>query len=433
MSLHRSRPARASWQAVVCTGGLLALAASGCAGPGGSPSPSGAAPSSRPSSSARASDGGEHRGGEEDGSRIAPSAAGAAACGGAPCVSVSMSGDFLLHAGLWTQAAADAASTGRGEQGLDFSPLIAAQKPFLRQADLSVCQMETPLAEPTGPFSAYPSFSVPPQILTAAKEAGYDACTTASNHSIDQGTPGLERTHRALERAGLQHTGTNLSEAEASAPAVMTAANGAKVGIVTGTYGLNGRTPEHPWQVDMLDAKAMIAKAKAARKAGADIVIANMHAGDEYASRPNAQQLRVGRALADSGEFDLVYGEHTHSVLPIEKHNGRWIVYGLGNSLTELSPWHPVNNEGIMVNAVFAREGGRWTVKALRWAPSRIVEGPYRWCPVGAGSSVPGCGTPAQAEETRRRTAQTVNSMGADRQGAAEWTAPPEGGRPAGR
>ena len=427
MSVHRSKPARRPQRVFLCGAGLLALLASGCAGPGGSPSPSGAAPSSPPSA------GGAKPGGQDAPERIGASAAGEKECGGAPCVSVSMSGDFLLHEGLWRQAQADAKTTGRGENGMDFGPLIAAQKPFLKQADLSLCQMETPVAEPKGPFSAYPAFSVPPQILGAAKEAGYDACTAASNHSIDQGTAGLERTYRALDRAGLQHTGTNLSAKEATAPAIMTAANGARVAVITGTYGLNGLTPEKPWQVDMLDPAAMIAKAKAARKAGADIVIANMHAGEEYASQPNAQQVKTGRALADSGQFDLVYGEHTHSVLPIEKHNGRWIVYGLGNSVTELSPWYPVNNEGLMVNAVFAREGGRWTVRTLRWAPSRIAEGPYRWCPVGAGSAVPGCATAAQASESRQRTARTVNSMGADRQGAVEWTVPSEAGRPGAR
>ena len=42
----------------------------------------------------------------------------------------------------------------------------------------------------------------------------------------------------------------------------------------------------------MLDPDVMIAKAKKARALGADIVLGAMHAGDEYASEPNAQQTR---------------------------------------------------------------------------------------------------------------------------------------------
>ena len=97
----------------------------------------------------------------------------------------------------------------------------------------------------------------------------------------------------------------------------------------------------------------MIAKAEKARALGADIVLAAIHAGDEYTSEPNARQQEVAHSLVDSGQFNLVYGHHTHSVLPIENYKGTWIVYGLGNGITELSPWYAVNNEGLLVRVQF--------------------------------------------------------------------------------
>jgi|ERR671927_939204 poly-gamma-glutamate synthesis protein (capsule biosynthesis protein) len=150
------------------------------------------------------------------------------------------------------------------------------------------------------------------------------AAATASNHTIDQGTEGLSRTLDVLDAAGLEHTGSYRTRAE-SAGILMLQTKAARIAVIAGTYGLNGQVPEQPWQVDMLDAAAMIGKAKLARSQGADIVLAAMHAGDEYASAPNAQQLEVARALADSGQFTLIYGHHTHSVLPIEKYKGTWI------------------------------------------------------------------------------------------------------------
>ncbi|GAA4794683.1 CapA family protein [Rothia endophytica] len=125
-------------------------------------------------------------------------------------------GDFLVHNLLWAQASADARLTG--QELLDFEPMIASQKPYLEKSDLAVCQMETPVAVESGPYSGYPSFNVPPQILTVAANIGWDACMTASNHSIDQGTAGLERTYRAVEEAGMGVTGTNLSEDESQQP-----------------------------------------------------------------------------------------------------------------------------------------------------------------------------------------------------------------------
>ena len=342
------------------------------------------------------------------------------ACPGLRCSTVMLAGDLLVHPQLWDQAAADAAAGGK--QPLDFEPLLEGMRTYISGSDLAVCHMETPVADAGGPYAGYPMFNVPPQILTAAAAVGYQACTTASNHTIDAGTEGLNRTLAVLDSLGLEHTGSYASEAESAVPLIMDT-SGARIGIVESTYGLNGLTADYPWQVDLLDSEDMILRAKAARAQGADLVVGGVHAGDEYASLPNSQQIETAHALADSGEFDLIYGHHTHSVLPIENYNGTWIVYGLGNAVTELSPWYPVNNEGLIVRAQFVQDddGGAWRVNDLAWAPSVIVRDPYRWCSVAADLPQAQCASDAQQAEVRQRTISVVESMGAAGAGAHEW------------
>lgn len=351
---------------------------------------------------------------------LTASAAGGA-CGENDCVSLLFTGDFLMHNMLWAQAKADAAA--QGKDGMDFGPLMAEQKAYIERADLAVCQMETPVSAPDEQPSGYPAFNVPPQILTAAAEAGWDVCMTASNHSIDRGTAGLERTYRAVEAAGMGVTGTNLTEEEASQPDIFTTENGAKVAIITGTYGLNGNLPEADWQVDMLDTETMIAKATRARQQGADLVIANIHAGDEYVHEPNAQQVEVAHALVDSGEFDMIVGQHAHAVQPIENYQGTWIVYGMGNNLTELSPTYVANNEGIMVNPIFERDAdGNWQVRDLRWVSSTIVDTPaYRYCVTSPSRPESNCLDEGYAQQSNARVQQIVESMGAAEAGARQW------------
>ena len=340
------------------------------------------------------------------------------ACKAVRCTSVLVTGDMLVHAQLWQQAHEDAVAGG--VKGLDFGPLLEGQRRYIEQSDLSICHQETPVAVPGGPFSAYPSFNVPPQIAAAAKAVGYRACTTASNHTIDQGTEGLARTLDVLDAAGLEHTGSYRTQAESRGILILQT-DAARIAVIAGTYGLNGQVPEQPWQVDMLDAPAMIAKAKEAREQGADIVLAAMHAGDEYSSAPNAQQVEVAHALADSGQFTMVYGHHTHSVLPVEKYKGTWIAYGLGNGVTELSPTYVVNNEGLLLRAQFSQDSaGKWAAADLAWAPSVIVSGPYRWCSVAADAPQGVCASPAADADTRLRTKQVVESMGAAQAGAHE-------------
>ncbi|MGK7223059.1 CapA family protein [Kocuria flava] len=351
------------------------------------------------------------------GPTTAPAPAGAAAgeeaSGGAPPdeVEVVVTGDVLLHPGLWAQAGAD----GAGE--LDFGPLVEGLRPFTEDADLAICDMETPLAPPEGPFTGYPAFEVPPQIVPALAGIGYDACTTATNHALDAGTAGLERTLATLEDGGLAATGTARSAAEAAQPLLLDA-DGVTVGLVTGTYGLNGNVPDEPWRVDLLEVPAMVEKARRAREQGAEIVLAAVHAGEEYSSRPSPQQLQVNRALADSGQFDLVYGHHTHSVLPVEKHGDTWIVHGLGNSLSEHATRVPVNNEGLTVRATFVREDGRWTARPPVWIPHVLTVDPVRWCALPAEE---GCRSPEEDAASLARTAATVDAMGAAEAGARPW------------
>lgn len=340
------------------------------------------------------------------------------ACPTLRCTSVLVTGDMLVHAQLWQQAREDAAAAG--QPGYDFVPLLEGQRRYIQQSDLAICHQETPVAGPNGPFSAYPSFNVPPQIITAARNVGYKACTTASNHTIDRGTEGLVRTLDALDAAGLQHTGSYRTEAE-SQGVLLLRTDAATVAVIIGAYGLNGQYPEYPWQVDMLDPDVMIAKARKARSLGADIVLGVVHAGDEYASVPNAQQTEVAHALVDSGQFTMIYGHHTHSVLPIENYKGTWIVYGLGNGVTELSPWYVVNNEGLLVRAQFSQDAaGSWKVTDLAWAPSVIVRDPYRWCSVASDRPQGVCASPAADAATHQRTKTVVESMGAAEAGARE-------------
>lgn len=168
----------------------------------------------------------------------------------------------------------------------------------------------------------------------------------------------------------------------------------------------------------------MIAKAQTARQQGADLVIANMHAGDEYVHQPNSQQKEVAHTLVDSGAFDLIVGQHAHVVQPIEKYKDTWIVYGLGNNITELSPVYPANNEGIMVNAVFTQQtDGQWEVHDLRWVSSKIVDQPdYRYCITSPSRPDSNCIDPAEAEASNARVQEIVESMGAAQAGARQWS-----------
>jgi hypothetical protein len=289
-------------------------------------------------------------------------------------VTVVMNGDLLWHNTLWYGAREDARRRGSG--GYDFVPLLAGLKPVIASADLAICHEEVPLARAGGPYQNYPLFAAPPQVVRAISATGYDVCTTASNHSVDQGFAGLKRTLDDLDRAKIAHAGTARTQAESERPTIFTTRQGIKIGVVAATVSLNGlpMPKGKPWAVHRAGAGDLLRQARRARTAGADIVIAAVHAGTEYSTTENGQQVALARALTASADVDLVYMHHAHVVQPWTNMNKKWVLYGVGNTVAQHATNMPQGHEGATGRFTFSRMGnGRFMVSKAEYIPTLVT------------------------------------------------------------
>ncbi|WP_091342563.1 CapA family protein [Micromonospora rhizosphaerae] len=286
-------------------------------------------------------------------------------------LTVVAAGDLLVHPPLTEQAAADARQAGRS--GHDFTRVLAAVRPWVSAADLAICHMETPLAEPEGPFTGWPTFSVPPALADAAAWAGFDTCSTASNHSLDTGMEGITRTLDNLDRVGLRHTGTARSAAEAARPNIIDVA-GVKVAQLSYALSFNDipLPAGQPWAANLITRDAILAAAHRARAAGAEIVILSLHWGTEYQNAPNDDQLDLARQLLASPDIDLIIGHHVHVVQPFEKIGRKWVAYGMGNLTTRFDDGSPENTQDAVVpQFTFTRTAsGAWEVTDVTVLPT---------------------------------------------------------------
>jgi poly-gamma-glutamate capsule biosynthesis protein CapA/YwtB (metallophosphatase superfamily) len=263
------------------------------------------------------------------------------------------SGDVLIHPPLWQQAHADALAEGRS--GYDFGPMYASIAPDVRSADLATCEMETPLAPPGGPFAGWPDFSAPPQVLTALKGVGYRSCTTASNHTLDQGYSGLKRTLDELDAAGLKHTGSARSADEAATPLIVTLGNGVRVGQLAYSFNFNGHEPSsgQAWEANLIDVPRILAAAHRMKQAGADVIVLSLHWGTEYDHLATQQQRQEADALLASPDVDLILGDHAHVVQPAQKLHGKWVFYCMGNQISRHEDPIADSREGVMPRVTF--------------------------------------------------------------------------------
>ncbi len=286
--------------------------------------------------------------------------------------SVNVSGDLLWHNSLWVSAELDA-KKGR----FDFRPQLRSIKKYVSAADLAICHSEVPFAKKDGPFRNYPLFAAPQEIAPALVATGWDLCTTASNHTMDQGWEGLVRTIEVHHDHGILTSGSWATEEDRNTPDIFTTDGGVRIAVISQTFGLNGlpKAKGKPWSVQLLDAKVAIADAKRAKKAGADIVLVHMHAGDEYSSRINSQQRDFAAAVTASPDVDMVFGQHAHVVQPIDKVNGKWVIYGAGNLIASSGPAQPRTYDGFMAQVTFEeKEEGGFVATAAEFAPTMITK-----------------------------------------------------------
>jgi len=273
-------------------------------------------------------------------------------------LTVAASGDLLIHGPVFRRALAYG-----GGRRYEFRPMLREIRPLIAGADLAFCHLETPLSH--GPPRGYPSFRAPVALAAAIRGAGWDACSTASNHTLDAGQRGVKTTLEVLDRAGVRHAGSNRTPIEARRPTILEA-KGVKVAFLAYTALTNGQPIRHAWTLNLARTRRILRDARRARRQGAHAVIVNLHWGAEYRNAPTRSQRLLAAALTRSPAITAVVGQHVHVVQPIRWIHGKPVVFGEGNLLSnQTAACCPAGSQDGLIALLDLRAGGSG-VRAVR-------------------------------------------------------------------
>jgi len=321
---------------------------------------------------------------------------------------IAATGDLLIH-----ESVADAARTA---DGWDFSPMFARVAPILRAADLAVCHVETPMSPNNARLSYFPAFIVPRELGSAIAYAGYDTCSLASNHATDAGQEGIVGTISALDRAQVAHAGMALSQEDRDRVTLVEAGD-ATVAHLSYSYGFTNRElpADEAYLSNLIDEATILDEARRARTEGADFVVLSMHWGANYEATPDEQQATLGPRILASDDVDLILGHHAHVVQPVARIGDEFLVYGLGNFLSNQSPEScdvcPVSTtDGVIVHLTVTEDeaSGRWRVSDISHTPTWVDRTNYEIVDVLRGSGR----DPALMAESAQRTASALEALG---------------------
>ena len=150
--------------------------------------------------------------------------------------------------------------------------------------------------------------------------------------------------------------------------------------------------------------------------AGAEFVVSSLHWGLEGVVPPTAEQSALAHRLLASPDIDLLLGHHAHVVQPVEQVGDEYVVYGMGNFLSNQSGrcCRAGTEDGVIVRATVAEQpDGRFVVTDLTGIPTMVERGTYRVLPVQATLADPTTPPAMRAvlQASWERTTTTLNSL----------------------
>lgn len=201
----------------------------------------------------------------------------------------------------------------------------------LHDKDLSITNFEAAMSSFGEPLTKIgPNLKVSPDIMPALKEASFDVCTLANNHTRDFGDDAFMDTIANIEKYDIKTTGGGRDLADSEKPLRLNV-KGVKISIIAVSMhniccaeaGQAGAAPLRP---------GAVALKIVGEKKHNDIVIVIPHDGKEHIPFPSQRIRDNYHTFIDAGA-SAVIAHHPHIYQGIERYKEGIIAYSLGNFL----------------------------------------------------------------------------------------------------
>ncbi len=304
-------------------------------------------------------------------------------------INIKATGDIMFHPSQ-IDGAYDAKTNS-----YDFHNSFKAVKNIFTYADLSIANFEgTTAGNKVYAYQGYPLFNAPDEVLDAIKEAGFDVLSTANNHSLDTRKAGVIRTIEQINARGMDTVGTYKEKPKTRV--LMKDVKGIKIAIMSYTDMVNGLesalSPEDlDAMINIIDEAKMKEDIAYAKENKADVIIAYLHWGNEYARVQSDRQEILADMLLNEG-VDIILGSHPHVIQPAKlyEYDGKtkYVAYSMGNFLSNqrvetLVPYgiseevSKYTEDGVIVDIDIVKNGetGEITIKNIRYIPLWVYKG----------------------------------------------------------
>lgn len=252
-------------------------------------------------------------------------------------IRILAAGDFIAHDAINQQAQ-------QANGSYDYLPMMSNFTDIFSGADIRFCNDANLTAGAAYGIAGYPKFNAPTEFARDMGRVGCNMVNVGTNHSFDRTQDAINASIDAWAKVPntLAVVGHNKDMAQHDAVHYFTI-KGVKFAFLAYTTYLNTDAPaQNDYGVNVYSNAYAAQQVKAAKAAGAEVIIASVRWGTEYSTAVNASQRQVAQYLADQG-VSLVLGHGSHELEPVEQLTGSsgnktTVWYSLGNFLNTQLP-----------------------------------------------------------------------------------------------
>lgn len=223
---------------------------------------------------------------------------------------ITLTGDLMLHGGVEDNLRL------KGD-----TVLVRSVRQFLT-GDFNVVNLETSLTNEQEAVSKGYAFSAIPERVGVLVAAGVSHASVANNHSFDFGDTGFDETVEVLGKQQIIAMGSSCE------PVIMSK-NGQQVAVLAASL------TDKNQHLCIGDQEQLAAAVQSFRQARPEVpLVLYLHWGLEYQQVPEQWQRSLAHRLVGLGA-DAIIGHHPHVFQRVEYHQGKPIVYSLGNFVAD--------------------------------------------------------------------------------------------------
>lgn len=236
-------------------------------------------------------------------------------------VSFTLAGNVLINSNMWNDT--------RTNEGYDFEPVFQKANDIMKKSDVNFYFQGSILGGKDLGSSLNYNYNSPDELINALTKMKFNMVSLASYHSYDKGINGITNSIKLLKDKEVAFSGVRDSEKEEENNIITK--RDVKIGLLSYTIGTDENRLEDYAVNIYSDEKAKSDIEKIKNKV--DILIVSIDWNNLNSVEVTENQKEIATTLSNLGA-NIIVGNNSYSIQPIEKINDTLVCYSLGNLLS---------------------------------------------------------------------------------------------------